>query len=145
MGFASVLREAGVSDQLIVREGTAPVSHDHGARTISTLLERAPDVEAVFAVSDISAFGALMECHRRGIKVPEQLSLMGFGDFDIARQSVPAITTIRVDAVGIGVKTGELLLNVFDKGDADTQSLAPSLVDVGFKLIERQTASCRSS
>lgn len=104
-----------MSDELIVREGTAPVSHDHGARTISTLLERAPDVEAVFAVSDISAFGALMECHRRGIKVPDQLSLMGFGDFDIARQCVPAMTTIRVDAVGIGVKTGELLLNLLKK------------------------------
>ena len=133
-----------MSDELIVREGTAPVSHDHGARTISTLLERAPDVEAVFAVSDISAFGALMECHRRGIKVPEQLSLMGFGDFDIARQSVPAITTIRVDAIGIGVKTGELLLNLFEKGDADERPVSSSLVDVGFKLIERQTVAKRN-
>jgi LacI family gluconate utilization system Gnt-I transcriptional repressor len=144
MGFASVLREAGVSDELIVREGTAPVSHDHGARTISTLLERAPDVEAVFAVSDISAFGALMECHRRGIKVPDQLSLMGFGDFDIARQCVPAMTTIRVDAVGIGVKTGELLLNLFEKSDTEEISTAASsLIDVGFKLIERQTVARR--
>jgi LacI family gluconate utilization system Gnt-I transcriptional repressor len=144
MGFASVLREAGVSDELIVREGTAPVSHDHGARTISTLLERAPDVEAVFAVSDISAFGALMECHRRGIKVPDQLSLMGFGDFDIARQCVPAMTTIRVDAIGIGVKTGELLLNLFEKSDTEEmRAAASSLIDVGSKLIERQTVARR--
>ena len=85
-----------------------------------------------------------MECHRRGIKVPEQLSLMGFGDFDIARQSVPAITTIRVDAIGIGVKTGELLLNLFEKGDADERPVSSSLVDVGFKLIERQTVAKRN-
>ncbi|PRD44760.1 transcriptional regulator [Phyllobacterium phragmitis] len=139
-GFASVLREAGIGDELIVREGTAPVSHDHGAQTISILLERAPDVEAVFAVSDISAFGALMECHRRGIKVPADLSLMGFGDFDIARQCVPAITTIRVDAAQIGRLTGEMLVRLFNEegGAADLQ---PSTIDVGFTLVPRQTTA----
>ncbi|MNT65241.1 hypothetical protein D3C72_2032090 [compost metagenome] len=69
---------------------------------------------------------------------------MGFGDFDIARQSVPAITTIRVDAIGIGMKTGELLLNLFEKGDAEEKPAASSLVDVGFKLIERQTVAKRN-
>lgn len=144
-GFSSVLREAGVSDELIVREGTAPVSHDHGARTISTLLDRAPDVEAVFAVSDISAFGALMECHRRGIKVPDQISLMGFGDFDIARQCVPAMTTVRVDAVELGRRTGELLLDLFKKTDETQLSVSPSRIDVGFKLVERQTTAINKS
>ncbi|MBC8718348.1 LacI family DNA-binding transcriptional regulator [Ochrobactrum sp. Marseille-Q0166] len=143
MGFASALREAGVSDQLIIREGTAPVSHDHGARTLSILLEQAPDVEAVFAVSDISAFGAVMECHRRGINVPQQISIMGFGDFDIARQCVPAMTTLRVDAVGIGTKTGELLLNLFEKSETDEKPTLPFRLDVGFELIERQTTKAK--
>lgn len=138
-GFASVLREAGVGDELIIREGTAPVSHDHGAQTISILLERAPDVEAVFAVSDISAFGALMECHRRGIRVPEQLSLMGFGDFDIARQTVPALTTIRVDAVEIGRRTGELLLDIFNSEGGAAGSEGARCIDVKFSLVVRET------
>lgn len=142
-GFSAALREAGVSDELIVREGTAPVSHEHGARTMSILLERAPDVEAVFAVSDVSAFGALMECHRRGIHVPGQLSLMGFGDFDIASQSVPAITTMGVDAASIGVRAGELLLDLFDKIEKSSLSISPSCIDVGFKLVERQTTAPR--
>lgn len=143
-GFSAALREAGVSDELIIREGTAPVSHDHGARTMSILLDRAPDVEAVFAVSDVSAFGALMECHRRGIQVPAQLSLMGFGDFDIASQTVPPLTTIRVGGGEIGVRTGELLLDLFDKTDPPPHPIRASCVDVGFKLIERPTTRAKS-
>lgn len=140
-GFSAALTEAGLSDELVIREGMPPVSHDHGALTISRLLERAPDVEAVFAVSDISAFGALMECHRRGIKVPEQLSLMGFGDFDIARQTVPALTTIHVDAIEIGKKTGELLLDLFAKKETPLIAANATRLNVGFKLIERQTTA----
>ena len=85
-----------------------------GRRPLAVLLERAPDVEAVFAVSDLPAVGALMECHRRGIRVPRELSLIGFGDFEIGRQCVPALTTIPVDARDIGLRTGELLLRLLD-------------------------------
>lgn len=55
-----------------------------------------------------------MECHRRGIRVPEQISILGFGDFDIGRQCYPAISTIRVDAQMIGRKAGELLLSILE-------------------------------
>lgn len=139
-GFTSVLREAGLSDELVIRAGQAPVSYDHGALTLGILLEQAPDVEAVFAVSDISAVGALMECHRRGIKVPGDLSLMGFGDFDIARQCVPAITTIRIDAEQIGRRTGELLLQVLDRSSAREHAPAAA-VNVGFELVTRGTTA----
>jgi LacI family gluconate utilization system Gnt-I transcriptional repressor len=54
------------------------------------------------------------------------------------------MTTIRVDAIGIGVKTGELLLNLFEKSDTEEmRAAASSLIDVGFKLIERQTVARR--
>jgi LacI family gluconate utilization system Gnt-I transcriptional repressor len=139
-GFTSVLREAGLSSELVIREGEAPVSYDHGARTLGVLLERATDVEAVFAVSDISAVGALMECHRRHINVPDDLSLMGFGDFDIARQCVPAITTIRIDAKLIGKRTGELLLSVLDD-EMDLGAIPTVPMNVGFELISRETTA----
>lgn len=138
-GFSAVLREAGILEDLIVREGTAPVSYQHGALTISALLERVPDVEAVFAVSDVAAFGALMECQRRGIKVPQDLSIMGFGDFDIASQTVPSISTIRVDAGEIGRRTGQLLLELIDTNNAAQPDMTSTSLDIGFQLIERDT------
>jgi LacI family transcriptional regulator, gluconate utilization system Gnt-I transcriptional repressor len=139
-GFTSVIREAGLASDLVIREGDAPVSYDHGAKTLGLLLERAPDVEAVFAVSDISAVGALMECHRRGIKVPDELSLIGFGDFDIGRQCHPAISTIGVDASRIGRETGELLLSILEHDDA-VPPPTNARIDIGFELLVRETSA----
>lgn len=140
-GFASMLREAGLSDELVLRTGLPPAAYDHGTVAMATLLEKAPDVEAVFVISDLSAFGALMECHRRGIVVPDQISLMGFGNFEVGRLSYPSISTIGVDAHAIGRKTGELLLGLLD-AKADS-SADPVSIDVGFEVIARETTSSR--
>jgi LacI family gluconate utilization system Gnt-I transcriptional repressor len=139
-GFATVLREHGLDDNLLVREERVPLSFEQGARSLAALLERAPDVEAVFAVSDLAAVGALMECHRREIHVPRDLSLIGFGDFEIGRQCVPALTTIRVDARDIGRRTGELLLRLLGIARSAGAGV-PDLVDVGFQLIPRETTA----
>lgn len=141
-GFASVLREAGIGDGLVIRHGEAPVTFQHGADALAVLLERAPDVEAVFAVSDVSAFGVLMECRRRQIDVPGQLSIMGFGDFEIGRQCEPAISTIHIDARQIGLKTGHMLVGLL-KDATDDRWASGTNQDVGFSVIERQTTSRR--
>lgn len=145
LGFSAALQEAGIPDALVIREGTPPLSYDHGANALASLLARAPDLEAVFAVSDISAVGALMECHRRRIEVPRDLSLIGFGDFDIARQCYPSISTIGVDAARIGQATGELLLSILEPGEGET-AMRPQQVrlDVGFSLVDRETTARRT-
>ena len=70
-GFAAVLQEQDVARAVVIDQERVPLSFEQGARSLAALLEVAPDVEAVFAVSDLLAVGALMECHRRGIRVPE--------------------------------------------------------------------------
>ena len=139
-GFAAVLEEQGAVPPAMIRQEPVPLSFEQGARSLAALLEVAPEVEAVFAVSDLVAVGALMEGHRRGIRVPRDLSLMGFGDFEIGRQCVPALTTIRVDARDIGRRTGELLLRLLQVeprgGPGD-----PDLIDLGFQLIQRATTA----
>lgn len=139
-GFAAALREAGLPDDLVLRRGHAPVSFEHGAETMAALLERAPGVEAVFAVSDASAFGAMMECRRRGIDVPGAVAIMGFGDFEVGRQCEPAISTVRVDAKAIGEKTGRLLLETLTGAGA---SRAPWTEDVGVSVVARGTTAPR--
>ena len=72
-----MLREAGFSADLVTRQGVAPFSFTQGADAIGQLLERTRAMTAVFAVSDLSAVGAVTECQRRGISVPDDLSIMG--------------------------------------------------------------------
>jgi LacI family gluconate utilization system Gnt-I transcriptional repressor len=134
-GFAAALREEGVETGTILRHGAAPVSYAHGATAMKLLLRDMPEVEGVFAVSDGSAFGALMECRRQGIEVPGRISLMGFGDFEVGRECEPAISTIRVDAKGIGTRTGQLLRELIDGKGAE----APASVDLGIEIVPRGT------
>ena len=138
-GFEDELAVAGVPADLVLRHGQAPVSFAHGAQAIGELLARGPDVQAVFAVSDLSAVGAIMECQRRGLRVPEDVSVMGFGDFEIGREINPPLTTIHVDFTALGRRTGTMILEVLS-ADQDT---APRTVDVGLKVLERASVARR--
>jgi LacI family gluconate utilization system Gnt-I transcriptional repressor len=135
-GFSAMLREAGLSDQLMIRVDSPPVSFTQGATAMRQLLQQAPDVEAVFVVSDLPAVGAVMECHRRGVGVPEQISIMGFGNFEVGAQCHPSLTTISVDAQQIGRRTGEYLMARL-AGDDDGGAKAGLTLDLGFQLLVR--------
>ncbi len=109
------------------------MSYDHGASAVPLLLARRPAVQAVFAVSDLSAVGLVMECQRRGLRVPQDLSVMGFGDFEIGREINPPLTTIHVDFRALGQRTGHMILELL----APNADGAPRIVDVGIEVMER--------
>lgn len=138
-GFEDELAVAGLNTDLVLRHGQAPVSFAHGAAAIGELLRRSRDVEAVFAVSDLSAVGVIMECQRRGLRVPEDISVMGFGDFEIGREINPTLTTIHVDFTALGRRTGAMILEVL-AADGATD---PRSVDVGLQVIERASVADR--
>lgn len=134
-GFAEALRAAGMATDLVRADGDIPVSFRQGASAMAALLEQAPEVDGVFAISDLSAVGALLECHRRGIDVPERVSLLGFGDFEIGQQMVPPLTTIGVDFPALGRRAGGMIIDLLRHGTAGPEDR----VDVGFTLIARGT------
>ncbi len=134
--FAETLQAAGRRTDLVLRHGESPVVYSHGSAGLSILLEREPKLQAVFAVSDVAAVGAMMECGRRGIEIPGQLSIIGFGDFDIAAEMVPPLTTIAVDFDELGHKTGRLVLDLLAGARRDDSA---RVTDVGVRLVQRGT------
>ena len=83
----------------------------------------------MICVSDLSAFGALTECQRRGVPVPERIAIGGFGDYEIGGISVPALTTIDAQARQIGERTGQLILDLLDdKQDVRHVTIVPQLI-----------------
>lgn len=136
-GFTAALREARLSTELITRNSTPPISFTEGANDMRDLLARAPDVEAVFVVSDLPAIGALMECARQGRRVPDEISIIGFGNFEVGTQSYPALTTVSVDAQQIGRRTGEYLLGLFELGPTESART----IDLGFELRVRESTA----
>lgn len=113
-GFVAAMQAQGLPTDRLIAVGAPPISMREGAEAMGRLLDTLPDTEAVICVSDLSAFGALTECQRRGIDVPGRISLAGFGDYEIAGISVPPLTTINPFPREIGARTAALILDVLD-------------------------------
>ena len=73
------------------------------------------------------------------IRIPQDISIMGFGDFEIGREINPALTTIHVDFRALGLRTGKMLVDML----ASDATPAPSVVDVGLRIVERASIKDR--
>ncbi len=114
LGFDRALRRHGLSGDRVVSIEAAPIRMSHGAEAIRHLLQRFPDTDVAVCVSDLPAFGAIMECRRMGLAVPHDIAIAGFGDYEIASVSEPAITTVNVDSYGIGTQAAEQMIAMLE-------------------------------
>jgi LacI family gluconate utilization system Gnt-I transcriptional repressor len=108
------MQELGLDTSRLASVGSPPISMREGAQAFSDLIEKWPDTDAVACVSDPAAFGVLTECQRRGIAVPDQIALCGFGAYEISDVCVPAITTVDPQCYEIGKNTAGLILKAID-------------------------------
>ena len=118
MGFVDAMQEAGLSPHRLMHAGMPPMSIADGANALPEILERHPDADCVFCVSDAPAFGALAALSNLGIRVPEDLGVAGFGDFEVSRFASPAISTVAVDPRRIGSEAGRLIGRLLEEGKA---------------------------
>lgn len=110
-GFVTAMASHGMDSTRLIGAGTPPISMREGADAMGRLLTEMPDTDAVVCVSDLSAFGALSECQRRGVKVPEDIAIAGFGAYEIADICVPTITTVDPHPRQIGEQAAALILS----------------------------------
>jgi LacI family gluconate utilization system Gnt-I transcriptional repressor len=135
-GFIRAIEELGLPQGRLVSFGVPPISIEQGGQAVVSMLERWPDTEVVLCVSDLSAFGALMECLRRGMRVPEDVAIAGFGDLEIAAYCHPRITTVNVDCYGIGRQAARRLIQLI-KGEE--QDSGQEMILTSYKVIERES------
>lgn len=102
-----------------------------GRDGLAALLARCPDMDAVVCSSDTLAHGVLTEAIARGLSVPQQLAVVGFGDLNFAARTYPPLSTVRVDGANIGRMAAQAILDRVD-GKAVAR-----LNDTGFELIQR--------
>ncbi|MGW1102338.1 LacI family DNA-binding transcriptional regulator [Streptomyces sp. NPDC002540] len=112
------------SDPALLVEGDFTV--EGGARAMTRLLERRPDLDAVFAANDLMASGALRVLNEHGRRVPQEVALVGFDDMvSIAESTEPPLTTIRQDVEGMGRLMVRMLMRQLngEGGDDEPESL----------------------
>ncbi len=135
------LRMAGVVEALAERglelpperRIERPFSIEEGRIGLRLLLAQDPRPTAVFCGNDILAIGALFEAQAQGIAVPEELSIIGYDDLELAAQVTPALTTVHVPTGEMGARAAEILSLMLN----DKQ--VPPTTRVGTNLIIRNT------
>jgi LacI family transcriptional regulator len=114
---------------------------ESGETAMRALLARPAPPTAVFAASDEMAVGAITAAQAAGVRVPEDVSVVGFDDSRLAALVQPPLTTVRQNRVGLGIAAAEMLAAIIEHPD-DTPS--PSLLPVEL-VVRGSTAPPMSS
>lgn len=128
------LKALGI-DEVPMAVLAAPATLQRGRDGLRQLLAEGPVPQVIVCSSDTVAQGILAEAASRGIAVPAQLAVMGFGDLSSAAHLHPALSTVSVDGRRIGKHVAKALLQRFRDGGEQE----PVRLDTGFTLIERET------
>ncbi|WP_129305453.1 LacI family DNA-binding transcriptional regulator [Streptomyces sp. L2] len=110
-----------------------------GARAMTELLHRAPELDAVFVASDLMATGALRALREHGRRVPEDVAVVGFDDIaSVVELTDPPLTTVRQEIEEMGRLMVRLLLRDLHAKHAADQPPSPLIIPT--RLIQRATA-----
>ena len=130
-GYRRALEEAGLSfDSSLVEEGRWEIGR--ALEATRRLLQRRPDVTAIFAQNDTMALGVLTALRNLGKRVPEDVAVVGCDDIDMAAYTAPSLTTIHVPFFETGAEAMRLLLTMIT-----TASVTPRKVLLPVHLIVR--------
>jgi LacI family gluconate utilization system Gnt-I transcriptional repressor len=148
-GYLQALEEAGLSDpDLLAQMGNEDPEASRGARQdyhqFSTavmgrrlmldMLERRPDVDAVFCNNDVLSLGALFACLSQGIAVPQRVGIAGFNDFDFMAAAQPSLTSVRIHRWKCGYEAMQSV-----RQQLNGEPMGGPVVDLGFDIVERES------
>lgn len=133
-GMAEAMTEAGLPMPLRV-EIDLPMSTADGVAGLDAVLSEQPMTDGILFSADFLAIAALLESNRRGIRIPEQIAICGFGDYELAPLVTPSLTTVKIYPDLIGKRAAEtILLELEGKAPSERRH------DLGHKLIRRGSA-----
>jgi DNA-binding LacI/PurR family transcriptional regulator len=123
LGYRATLKAAGLTEHVTIGDFT----RESGIRAMDRLVAEDPQLDAVFVASDMMAHGALQALKDAGRRVPEDVAVIGFDDFDISRYSEPPLTTVRQPIVDMGrTMARQILALIDDKPNVDQAVVLPT-------------------
>jgi LacI family transcriptional regulator len=122
-GYEAALAEAGIpaDPDLLVESGFV---EEGGAQAMERLLSLKEPPTAVFAVTDMTAVGAYGVARRRGLRIPEDLAVVGYNDIPLASRLIPGLTTVHVPIHEFGSMASGMLLEQIDTGELSPKRVA---------------------
>ena len=131
-GYEHALQEAGrAADPELIEHGD--FSNTSGAEALKRLIQKSPDLDAVFVNSDLMAIAAMDAIREGGRRVPEDIAVVGYDDLSIAAHSNPPLTTVRQNIPLAGKLLAQNLIEYLQTG-------MPTNVSIPVELIVRKSA-----
>jgi len=109
-----------------------------GQAAVNALLDSGVDFTAIFAANDQTAYGAMLALHRRGLKVPEDVSVVGFDDLPTSAFMIPPLTTVHRFTDEIGDGAAEAMIDLIEQRTPQARVSSPTLA------IRESTRPCRA-
>lgn len=137
-GFIEAAQQLGIagSDGIVPTFTCgAPTRLVHGREGLTQLLRAHPGIDAICCSTDLVALGVLIDARSKGISIPDQIAVVGFGDLDFASDTDPPLTTVRIDNSAIGQQAAACLMERI-RGEGPLQPIQ----DFGFSICERGSA-----
>jgi LacI family transcriptional regulator len=112
-GYKKALKKYGISmDDALVSVGDIDVKD--GYERTRQMLEKDLDFTAIFAYNDMMAFGAMQAIREKGLRIPEDIGLVGYDDIPFCSLMDPALTTIRLKKQELGIESVKLLFSLIN-------------------------------
>jgi LacI family transcriptional regulator len=108
-----------------------------GQAAVNALLDSGVDFTAIFAANDQTAYGAMLALHRRGLRVPEDVSVVGFDDLPTSAFTIPPLTTVHRFTDEIGDGAAEAMIDLIEQRTPQARVSSPTLA------IRESTRPCR--
>lgn len=132
-GYRDVMAEAGIAPRVVLQPGSQPAIQA-GAAGFERLLGEWPDTDAAMFASDTLALGGRFACMRRGLRVPDDMALTGFGDLELSAEMEPRLTTITIPGERIGKLAADWVQGQLPG------ARGKAVVDVGYAIAARGSA-----
>ena len=139
-GYRQAMEEASIDPTQLIASSTQPSTVALGAELFREILQREPAIEAIFTCNDDLALGALFECQRRGIRVPEDVSIIGFNDLEFCASAFPTLSSVATPRYEMAKRAAEIVVRII-RGDGKRPQ--ERTIDLGFKVMERDSTSRR--
>ena len=132
-GWRQALRAAGLPDDAWVHDD---FTEPGGEAATRGLLARHPDLDGLFAASDLMAVGALKALGDAGRRVPDDLALVGYDNFQVAERATPPLTTMHNPIIEMAERAASMLLEQIERGGPGE----PMRVVYPARLVRRESA-----
>ncbi|MEK8052913.1 LacI family DNA-binding transcriptional regulator [Ideonella sp. DXS22W] len=126
-GWRDAMASAGVPVDEALREHGGYIE-EGGLRAMERLLDSGHAFSAVFAANDQMAYGAALALHRRGLQVPQHISLVGFDDVATSQYTLPPLSSVRQPVVELGRRSAEAVLDLIAGRKPTAELSAPEMV-----------------